>query len=762
MDDADLFENALCGLLVCDAETGRILRANATFRELAGYQPGGMTRFRQLLTRPSLFVYNAQLLPQLSLNGEAKEIALDLSGPGDTSIPVLVNARTVAQPGQPATTSYAVFPARDRREFEREQLKARRELTQYRDYLQLAERLAHVGHWRSSLVDGTAYWSAEIYNILGRDPKTYVPKRGSAIDQYVDDDRAAVEKIIETAIRHKSGFDFRKRIRRHNDGEIRIIQCSGICETGEAGQVTGMFGVLHDMTEIVQTQGKLERSEARYRLLADQANDIITVFDLEGRFDYVSPAAQKVLGYKPEDLIGRNVRAIVIPEDFERTQAAYSAYVRGGDLRQSPRIQYRAHHKDGHVIWLEAHPTAIVGAEGRISRFQDVVRDISEQKSTEAALARASLDANAAAEAKANFLATMSHELRTPLTSIIGFSALLRDLLSGQNDLKGHAARIHTAGQGLLSLINDILDHSRLDAGQLEIEPEPCDAVLVAEDVIDLPCVQAEAKGLDLHLTGTEPIPPVVMIDEARVRQILLNLAGNAIKFTASGCVTVALAMQGDRLHVSVRDTGIGIAPEAQRHLFQRFSQIDPDRGGTGLGLLICKQLVERMGGEIGLRSRVGEGSEFWFEIPAAVNEPGAALPKARAVGHILVVDDQAAVRELLVNLLNAAGHDVATAADGRAALDACAAQPYDLIFMDLNMPGMDGLSAAQALRASRGPNAATPVLGLTAAGSEDRRRACLNAGMNDMLTKPVGPSSLALAVARWMHETPRGQRRAG
>ncbi len=761
MDDAFLFENALCGLLVCDAETGRILRANATFCEMAHWQPGALTRFRQLLTRPSLFVYNAQLLPQLTLNGEAREIALDLNGPGDSTIPVLVNARILQRPDQPAVTTYAVFPARDRREYEREQLRARRELTQYRDYLQLAEKLAHVGHWRTNLIDDTAYWSAEIYNILGRDPKTYVPQRGSAIDQYVDEDRAAVQKIVDTAVRHKSSFDFRKRIRRYNDGEIRIIQCSGICETDEAGQITGMFGVLHDMTDIVQTQSKLERSEARYRLLADQANDIITVFALDGRFDYVSPAIEAVLGYKPEELVGRNVRDIVIPEDFVRTQAAYAAYVTDGADRESPRIQYRAHHKNGHVVWLEAHPTAIFGANGRISRFQDVVRDITEQKATEAALARASLEANAAAEAKASFLATMSHELRTPLTSIIGFSALLRDLLDGQVDLKSHAARIHTSGQNLLSLINDILDHSRLDAGQLEIDPEPGDIIGLADEVVDLLRLQAEAKGLTLSLDVAADVPPIVMIDETRVRQILLNLAGNAIKFTEAGGVTVRLSMDGGRLQVAVRDTGIGIAPEAQRRLFQRFSQIDPDKGGTGLGLLICKQLVELMGGEIGVRSRMGQGSEFWFDIPAAT-AVDAPLPKTRTPGRILIVDDQAAVRELLVNLLGAAGHDVATAADGRAALEACARQTYDLIFMDINMPVMDGFAAAQGLRASKGPNARTPILGLTAAGGEDRRRACLNAGMDDMLTKPLSPSSLALSVARWIHEAPAAGRRVG
>ncbi|MEI9904210.1 MAG: response regulator [Asticcacaulis sp.] len=214
-----------------------------------------------------------------------------------------------------------------------------------------------------------------------------------------------------------------------------------------------------------------------------------------------------------------------------------------------------------------------------------------------------------------------------------------------------------------------------------------------------------------------------------------------------------------------MRDTGIGISPEGQRNLFQRFSQIDPDKGGTGLGLLICKQLVELMGGDIGVRSKPGQGSEFWFDIPAPVEDLRhmGGLPEIRAPGRILVVDDQDSVRELLVNLLGAAGHDVATAHDGAAALKACAAQGYDLIFMDLNMPVMDGFAAARSLRGSAGPNAETPILGLTASGHEDRRDACRAAGMNDMLTKPLSPSSLALAVARWMHESPGGKlRRAG
>jgi len=749
-----LFDLTPCGLVVCDA-AGHILRANALFRELAGRGSEGEL-FADLLTRPSRFIFAAKVLPQLSLSGSVREIAVDLVGPDGAAQAALINAsRSEAEEGR-ILHYFAVFPARGRREFEQEFLEAKRELIQSRDYLQLAEKLAHVGHWRTDLTTGACYWSPEIYQIYGIDPSTFEPVLQGSEAFYHPDDRAEILALVADAVANKSDFTFRKRLIQARTGDIRWVHSHGICECDPNGNVVALFGVFRDITEAVHVRQEIERSEARYRLLADHANDIITIFDLDGYLDYLSPAITKVLGYTPEELIGRPVSDIIHPEDYPATQAAYRDYIVSGDWASAPRVQYRARHKAGHYIWAEANPMVILSENGLVAAFQDVVRDISVQKATEAALEKARQDANAAADAKAQFLATMSHELRTPLTSIIGFSALLGDLLAGDAALAKHSQRIHSAGQGLLGLINDILDHSKLEAGQLELDLAPCDIAEVAHEVVELLGVQAGAKGLDLGMRGVESLPAALLLDEGRVRQILLNLLSNAIKFTPKGRVTLTMTVHptggGDRLLVSVRDTGVGISAEGQARLFQRFSQVDHNHDGTGLGLMICKQLVELMGGEISVVSQEGEGSEFRFDIPVTRSIPRADVEAVEvAPARLLVVDDQEAVRDLLTSLLTPQGHEVTLAADGVMALDLCEKIAFDLIFMDINMPVMDGIAAARALRDGDGPNCSTPIIAMTAADSADRHRACLHNGMNDLLPKPLDRAALNRMLGDWL-----------
>lgn len=752
------FDQAPCGLVVCDGN-GAIIRANAYFCDMSGYADGVVRTFGRCLTRPSQFIFNAKVLPQLNTMGVAREIALTVAGPDGAGVAVLVNVSKIVSDAGAVEYHYAVLPARERREYEQEYLQAKAQLTQYRDYLQMAEKLVHVGHWHVSLATRACYWSPEIYAILGCDPKTFKPVLGSHEALLHPDDRAASQAIVAAAIASGEAFTFQTRAVRADTGEIRTVSCSGVCERDATGRVTGLFGVFKDQTESLRAQEQLAQSEARYRLLADNASDVITVTDVTGRIEYISPSVEHVLGFPPEDFIGKTVRSFVMAEDYPAVAAAYRAYAAGGKWDDAPHIRYRILNRDGREVWLEAHPKAILGDDGQVLRFQDVVRDITEQKATEDALAQATVEANAAADAKAQFLATMSHELRTPLTSIIGFSSLLRDLLVENEQHRRYSHRIWAAGQGLLSLINDILDHSKLDAGHLELDLAPCAVGELARDVVDLLSIQAEAKGIALRLTGD--LSGELMLDEVRMRQILLNLIGNAVKFTESGSVTVALnqgsAKGKSHLRVSVKDTGVGISPEGQKALFQRFSQVDHSVGGTGLGLLICKQLVELMGGRIAVASRPGEGSEFWFEIPvASCVQTVAATPdwlgEDARLGQVLVADDHAASLDVVSVLLRSQGYSVDTAHNGAEALQACIERRYDLILMDVAMPVMDGLLAARGIRSSSELNARTPIIGLTAGGG-DRRLDCLAAGMCDLVAKPILPATLLLTVSSWLRD---------
>ncbi|ESQ91263.1 hypothetical protein ABAC460_06775 [Asticcacaulis sp. AC460] len=742
------FELAPCGLVVCDGN-GSIVAANRFFREMSGYD-GGTKTFGRCLTRPSQFILSAKLLPQLNQSGEASEIALTLNGPDGDSIPVLVNARHDGD-----GFHYAIFPARERREYESEYLNAKKKLTQYSDYLRMAERLAHLGHWHGNLVTRETYWSPETYAIFGCDPETFTPRIGETMVLYHPDDRKDILATVDAAVAGNGEFSFRARCIRRDTGEIRHIETNGVCERDESGQAIGLFGVVQDLTDLLRAQDATEASEARYRLLADSSNDIISVFDLDGTIDYVSPAIEKLLGFTPAEVIGKNVRDIVHPDDFRLTQAAFAGYVRSGDWSAVPRVQYRARHKNGHIVWLEASPRAMLGPDGKIAKLQDVVRDITERKAVEAALEDAMVEANAAADAKSQFLATMSHELRTPLTSIIGFSALLRDVVQDEEPRR-FSQRIWTASQGLLALINDILDHSKLEAGQLELDIAPCSANELMLEVAETLEVQAQAKGLFLTV-DTDDDMPLMLLDEVRMRQILMNLAGNAVKFTQDGGVTIALHWRGDRLQVTITDTGPGISPEGQKRLFKRFSQVDHTTNGTGLGLMISKQLVELMGGRISVESSPGNGSMFWFDIPVQVCEGDAdeeVGPEVAAeTGFILVADDHAANRELIATLMRSQGYSVDTVPDGGEALQACLERRYDLILMDVNMPVMDGLVATQGIRASCELNARTPIVGVSA-GGESRRRICLGAGMNAMVEKPIRPAVLTATVAEWLAQS--------
>ena len=408
---------------------------------------------------------------------------------------------------------------------------------------------------------------------------------------------------------------------------------------------------------------------------------------------------------------------------------------------------------------------------GRVFLFDD----ITERKRHEDELIRARDSAEDANRSKSDFLSVMSHELRTPLNGVIGLGYVLAD--SRLDDKQRECVdTIVGCGRHLLTVINDILDFSKIEAGRMAVERVPLSPQRLVDDVIAVLAAQAQAKRLRLDAVLARELPLQVIGDPQRIRQILLNLVSNALKFTERGGVTIEIGVASrgaeQRLRLRVRDTGIGITPEAQTRLFAPFIQADSSTsrryGGTGLGLAISRRLAELMGGSIALESRVGQGSIFTVDLPFAVSVDGSSAAR-RPLGaltprrshdlRVLVVEDDPVNQLVATKLLEVVGCQVEVVGDGQQALDrlercssGAGGQPLDLVLLDLQMPVMDGLTCARRWRTSETEAGLQriPVIALTAATSADEREACLAAGMDDILGKPIDPDELAKALARW------------
>ena len=622
----------------------------------------------------------------------------------------------------------------------------------------MAESIAGVGYWRLDTLTQEIFWSDQMFRVYGLEPGCE-PALDAAMAMTHPDDYEEANARLETAV--ATGEAWSEVLTRivHPDGETRLLSGSAVCECDRAGRITALFGTVVDVTEQKLAQQSLEASERRYRLLTDHATDMITRTAIDGRILYLSPSVERTTGYSSEDLASRRTAEFVHPDDLPGFLAFYGALI-SGQAPGGQAVRYRIKHKDGSWIWLESNPRLVRSTvPGEPDDIVDVSRNSTEQEALKARLQAALAEAEQAASVKSAFLANMSHEIRTPLTAVLGFTSLLQERPDLDAEARHQLRRIAGASRALLALVNDVLDFSKLEAGQASVRPRPTAAEDVVGEVLDMFTFQALEKALDLRISVRGAIPAAVSIDADRLRQILTNLIGNAVKFTERGSVSVSLDYDDDaqRLGVSVTDTGPGVAAASRQRLFQRFSQVDGSstrsKGGTGLGLAICLGLAEAMDGSITLRSRVGRGSTFRLEVAAPTVAASAAVvaTTSRVMSldgvRVLVADDNIANRDLVRVILESARVEVSEACDGLDAVAAAQRLPVDAILMDLRMPGMNGRAAAAKIRGTDGPNHDTPILAFSADGESAELETGPNALFSAHLRKPMEPGKLLSAL---------------
>ncbi len=557
---------------------------------------------------------------------------------------------------------------------------------------------------------------------------------------------------------------------RHYDVQISPI-------TRRSGTLTGWVVVLRDITSHKQAEEALRESEELYRLLAENMHDVVWILSMTDGFTYVSPSVYLLRGYTPEEVIAQPMEAALTPDSLQRVQAGVAKSLATKEFTID-RVELEQPCKDGSTVLTECITVPLV-EDGELVGWVGVSRDITERKRAEQALLHAREAAEAANRAKSTFLANMSHELRTPLNAILGFARLLsQDTLLTPRQRAEYLGIIQHSGEHLHTLINDVLDMSKVEAGRATLNEASFDLYSLLDYLESMLMERAAQKKLQLTVSCGPDVPPAIVGDETKLRQVLLNLLSNAFKFTEQGGVTLAvrraeLAEPCDevgsrcRLHFAVEDTGPGVAPEEQAAIFEPFTQTlvgQQAQEGTGLGLAISRAFVHLMGGELTVQSEPGQGAAFSFTLAARVAQkqkqppPQDRIALRRAIAldeeateedsprRILIVDDQQSNRQLLIGLLTMPGLELREASNGREGLDVWQAWRPHLVLTDIRMPVMDGYAMTRAIKAADAEQL-TAVIAVTASVLEEQRDTVLAAGCDAVIYKPLDEARLYAAI---------------
>lgn len=527
-------------------------------------------------------------------------------------------------------------------------------------------------------------------------------------------------------------------------------------------QYKGNLWKFADVTE----QRKNQEALQRLSLFASANENGVVFTDAAGTIFWANEGFERLTGYSQADILGNTPIGLCKgPETDKEKLKEMLYYFNAGENFDIAVIHYR---KDGSRFWGKVKGQSVLDEKKNVIQYFAMIEDITEQKRLEQELIEAKEEAEESSRAKEAFLANMSHEIRTPMNAILGMCGQLKKTaLTGKQEF--YLDTVHSAAEDLLVVINDILDISKIEAGRLSLESIGFRMKEVLDGVIRLLQHKAEEKGIALSYRLDPSIYPVLIGDPHRINQILLNLAGNAIKFTNKGAITIDCTASGPLnignvqcVRITVKDTGIGMDQRYIDRLFDKFSQEDRSitrkHGGTGLGMTICKQLLQLMNGSIQVNSRKGEGTEMIINIPLQQGDENN-LPQEEKIDadpgifsdkKILLVEDNEINRLIAVTVLNNYGSTIREAVNGLDAIDALRKEHFDLVLMDVQMPVMDGLEAARQIRQEWGPS--IPIIAFTANAIKNELDKCFAAGMNDYVTKPFEEARFIRTIARWIN----------
>ncbi|MDG4597165.1 MAG: PAS domain S-box protein [Candidatus Contendobacter sp.] len=649
------------------------------------------------------------------------------------------------------------------------------------------------GVWDWRVPTGETVFSPRYYTMLDYEPYEFPQNRAAWIGLLHPDDVERAERRVRQHFEHGETYAVELRMRSKSGGWRWILARGLVVERDAAGHPLRMVGTHTDITERKQAEIALKTSEERYRALIESMGEGLIAIDREARLTYANPQFQLMTGFSNEELRDAALETLLSDDGKAVFRVQFERRKQG----IAERYELEWLKKDGGVILTLVSPKPLHDSEGHFAGSFAAITDITESKRAEreliayrdhleelvrertADLARAKDAAEAANRAKSLFLANMSHELRTPLNAILGFSALMRrDASITDNHLRQSLDIINRSGEHLLALINDILDMAKIEAGRLQARIKPLNLGTLAHDVVELMRGRATEKGLRLRLEQSSALPRLVRGDETKLRQALVNLVGNAIKFTEQGEVILRLGATpescGLRLSIEVEDSGIGIAVADQLRIFDPFAQVEKTgaQKGTGLGLAITRQFVELMGGRIGVTSQLGRGSCFQIELPvepiaesempASTFDPGdvSTLEPGQPDYRVLVVEDQPENAQLLSRLLSEAGFQVRTAENGVQGVELFQRWRPHFIWMDRRLPEMDGLEATRRIRNLEGGRE-VKIVALTASVFVEQHQEMLAAGMNDVVHKPFQPAAIFDCLARHLGARYLYQKRA-